>query len=325
MEWDIFFIYPANIAILNYYLYLCGVKVRHAIASYLEHLTTEQRRSPKTIVTYRTVLDDFAHYLEQQDLRNVAEITSNEIRDWQAEHAEAGDAANTILKRLTILRSWFTYMRRQEWVKKDVMAKVSKPKRPHTLPIFFREKEVEKIYNAGLFHDDFEGERDKLLLRILYETGVRRSEVVGLTEASADLGNLGIKVLGKRNKERIIPIENELAQSIQNYLDHKHQLPQYDEQLFVDANGKAISDKKVYSLVKKYMGPLSTAERVSPHIFRHTFATQMLNEGATINAIKELLGHASITTTEIYTHVTREHLKDVYKHAHPRVLQKELQ
>ena len=298
------------------------MKLRRAIEAYLEHLATEQRRSPNTIITYRTVLEDFANYLEAQDIHSVSEITSNEIRDWQASHAEAGDAANTILKRLTTLRSWFTYMRRQKWVKKDVMAKVSKPKRPHPLPIFFREKEVEKIYNAGLFPDDFEGERDKLLLRILYETGIRRSETIGLTEASIDLRNLSIKVLGKRNKERVIPIENELAQSIQVYLEHKHLLPQYDQQLFVNAKGEAINSHKVYAIVRKYMSAISNADRISPHIFRHTFATHMLNEGANINAIKELLGHASLTATEIYTHVTREHLKDVYKHAHPRVIHK---
>lgn len=303
-------------------MYLCGVKLYPAIESYLEHLANEQRRSPLTITTYRTVLTDFAAHLDQLEIRDVSDISSREIRDWQAEHTEAGEATNTILKRLTILRSWFTYMRRQGWVQKDVMAKVSTPKRPQAKPIFFREKEVEKIYNASLFPDDFEGERDKLLLRILYETGIRRSEAVGLTEGCVDLGNLCIKVLGKRNKERIIPIEEELAQGIRTYLDRKHQLPQYDDHLFVNANGNAVNQHKVYSIVKKYMSLLSNAERISPHIFRHTFATQMLNEGASINAIKELLGHESITTTEIYTHVTREHLKDVYKHAHPRVTNK---
>lgn len=298
------------------------MKVRKAINAYLEHLATEQRRSPNTVTTYRTVFEDFARFLENQGINRVEEITAHEVREWQAFHAENGDATNTILKRLTSLRSWFTYMRRQKWVKTDVMAKISNPKRPRSLPIFFREKEVEKIYNADLFSDDLEGERDKLLLRILYETGVRRSEAVGLTEASVDLSNLSIKVRGKRDKERIIPIEEELAQSIRTYLDHKHQLPEYDLSLFVNVDGKAINYNKVYAIVKKYMSLLSNADRISPHIFRHTFATQMLNEGASINAIKELLGHASITTTEVYTHVTREYLKDVYKHAHPRVTRK---
>ena len=313
------FLFPDTLSFFKYYLYLCGVKVRNAIDAYLEHLATEQRRSPNTIVTYRTVFDDFAHFLEEQDVADIEDITSRDVRDWQALHTENGDAPNTILKRLTSLRSWFTYMRRQKWIETDVMAKISNPKRQHSLPIFFREKEVEKIYNADLFPGDLEGERDKLLLRILYETGIRRSEALGLTEASIDLGKLSIKVRGKRNKERIIPIEEELAQGIRTYLERKHQLPEYDPQLFVNADGKAISYSKVYAIVKKYMTLLSNADRISPHIFRHTFATQMLNEGASISAVKELLGHESITTTEVYTHVTREYLKDVYKHAHPRV------
>lgn len=319
---EAFFLFFPGLPFFKYYLYLCGVKVRNAINAYLQYLETEQRRSQNTVITYRTVFDDFARILDEQGITKVNEITSREVRDWQAMHAESGDATNTILKRLTALRSWFTYMRRQKWVKTDVMAKISNPKRPHALPIFFREKEVEKIYNDNLFPDNMEGERDKLLLRILYETGIRRSEAVGLTEASVDLSNLSIKVRGKRDKERIIPIEEELAQGIRNYLERKHQLPAYDESLFVNADGSATNYNKVYAIVKKYMSLLSNADRISPHIFRHTFATQMLNEGASINAIKELLGHASITTTEVYTHVTREYLKDVYKHAHPRVARK---
>lgn len=298
------------------------MKPASAIKAYLDYLATEQRRSDNTISTYRIIFDDFERYLTAHDIKSVADITSHDIRNWQVGHTEAGDSPNTILKRLTALRSWFTYMRRQRWVKQDVMAKISNPKRPRPLPVFFREKEVEKIYNADLFADTFEGCRDKLLLRILYETGIRRSEVLGLTEAGVDFNALTIKVLGKRNKERIIPIEEELARSIREYLQLKHQLPQYDQKLFVNGNGCAINSGKVYTIVRKYMTLLSNADRISPHVFRHTFATQMLNEGANINAIKELLGHASLNATEIYTHVTREHLKEVYKHAHPRELNK---
>lgn len=313
------FFVPSRPLSVNIYLYLCRVKPRNAIKKYLEFLSTEQRRSVNTIITYNSIFEDFARYLDENNVKTVSEITSHNVRNWQAMHAEAGDAPNTLLKRLSVLRSWFTYMRRHKMIKQDVMAKISNPKRPHPLPVFFREKEVEKIYNSDLFPDTFEGERDKLLLRVLYETGIRRSEAVGLTEAGIDLNNLTIKVLGKRNKERFIPIEEELANSIRIYLEHKHRIPQYDANLFVKENGVAINSTKVYAIVKHYMSILSNADRISPHVFRHSFATQMLNEGANINAIKELLGHASLKATEIYTHVTREHLKEVYKHAHPRV------
>ena len=195
--------------------------------------------------------------------------------------------------------------------------------KPKKLPIFFREAEVAHIYDAGLYPDTFEGERDKLLLRILYETGIRRAEVVGLTESSVDLSAQTIKVLGKRNKERVIPIEFELSHTIANYLTLKHQMSTYDEALLVDAKGRALKYSHVHTIVKRYMSVLSNADRISTHVFRHTFATHMLKEGANIDAIKELLGHSSLDATEVYAHVTLEHLKDTYRHAHPRARKKE--
>lgn len=289
-----------------------------AIENFLAYLSTELRRSPNTIGTYDTVLQDFAKFLQNHDINNVDEITSYDIREWQSQHMENGEAATTTIKRITTLRSWFTYLRRMKLVDADVMAKIATPRKPHNLPIFFREKDVEKIYNADIFPNTFEGERDKLMLRMLYETGMRRSELVGLTEASIDLSGLTIKVLGKGNKERSIPIEDELSAAIQHYLRLKHTLKSYDEHLFVNGKGKGINTSMVYYIVRRYMSALSDADRISPHVFRHTFATEMLNEGANIDAIKELLGHSSLNATVIYTHVTREHLKEVYKHAHPR-------
>ena len=198
------------------------------------------------------------------------------------------------------------------------MAKVTPPKRPKRLPVFFRKNEVEHLYDEGLFPDDFKGRRDSLILRMLYETGMRRSELTGLREASVDLNALTVKVLGKRNKERLIPIENELAHNISDYLALKQQTVGDNEWLFVTPAGKPVSAQQVYDTVKHYMSLLSSADRISPHVFRHSFATHMLNEGANIEAIKELLGHADLATTEVYTHVTREHLRDQYLHAHPR-------
>ena len=162
------------------------------------------------------------------------------------------------------------------------------------------------------------GQRDKLMLRLLYETGMRRSELAGLKVSSVDFSSLTIKVLGKRNKERVIPIENELAHNISQYLALKEQEKGPSEWLFVGTKGRQITPQDVYRTVKKYMSALSDADRISPHVFRHSFATHILNEGGNIEAIKELLGHADLATTEVYTHVTREHLKEVYKQAHPR-------
>ena len=167
---------------------------------------------------------------------------------------------------------------------------------------------------------------------MLYETGMRRSELASLTLSSVDLSSLNIKILGKRNKERIVPIESELAHNISRYLAlreevlalraEQHSGEEQTDRLFVTGKGKAVSDGMVYRIVERYMRPLSHAERTSPHVFRHTFATHMLNEGANIDAIKELLGHSSLSSTEIYTHVSREYLKETYKHAHPRANKK---
>ena len=197
--------------------------------------------------------------------------------------------------------------------------------------MFFREKEAEQIYNAE-FPDTFEGQTERLVLRMLYETGMRRSELAMLTVGSVDLHALNIKVRGKRNKERIIPIENELANNISRYLALREETlrkqkalrpdMEMTERLLINSKGRPISDNAVYQIVERYMRPISTADRTSPHVFRHTFATHMLSEGANIDAIKELLGHSSLSSTEIYTHVSREYLKETYKHAHPRANKK---
>ena len=202
------------------------------------------------------------------------------------------------------------------------MAKVSAPRQPKRLPIFFKEGELEHLYDEGLFPDDFIGRRDRLMLRMLYETGIRRSELAGLKVQEVDFSSLTIKVLGKRNKERIIPIESELAHNISEYIALKEQEKGASEWLFVGRKGGQITPQDIYLTVKKYMPLLSNADRISPHVFRHSFATHILNEGGNIQAIKELLGHEKLETTEIYTHVTREHLKEVYSTAHPRARKK---
>ena len=271
-----------------------------------------------TVRNYIDDLEDFDAWLRSQDIEVLDDVTAREVRGWQMEHMERGEKAGTVKRRLSSLSSFFRYLRRHGLFEADIMAKVSAPKQPKRLPVFFKEKETEHLYDEGLFPDTFMGQRDKLMLRMLYETGMRRSELAGLTVSAVDFSSLTIKVLGKRNKERIIPIENELAHNIKEYLALKEQEKGPSEWLFVGARGRQITPQDVYLTVKKYMTALSDADRISPHVFRHSFATHILNEGGNIEAIKELLGHADLATTEVYTHVTREHLKEVYKHAHPR-------
>lgn len=273
-----------------------------------------------TVRNYIDDLNDFAEWLLRQDIEELQDVTSREVREWQMEHMERGEAPGTVKRRLSSLSSFFRYLRRHGFFDTDIMARVSAPRQPKRLPVFFKEKELEHLYDEGLFADDFMGQRDKLMLRMLYETGMRRSELAGLRETSVDISSLTIKVLGKRNKERIIPIESELAHNINQYLALKEQEMGPNEWLFVRKNGRPINSNDVYITVKKYMTTLSNADRISPHVFRHSFATHILNDGGNIQAIKELLGHADLATTEVYTHVTREHLKEVYKHAHPRAV-----
>ena len=292
--------------------------VDEAIERFHTYIATERRMAAGTVQNYIGDLRDFADWLARQQVTSLDEVTAREVREWQMEHMDRGEAAGTVKRRLSSLSSWFRFLRRRGFLEADIMAKVSAPKQPKRLPVFFKESETERLYSEGLFATDFMGQRDKLMLRMLYETGMRRSELAGLKVSSVDFSSMTIKVLGKRNKERLIPIENELAHNIKDYLALKEQEMGESEWLFVGRKGRQITPADVYQTVRKYMTALSNADRISPHVFRHSFATHILNEGGSIEAIRELLGHADLATTEVYTHVTREHLKEVYKHAHPR-------
>lgn len=294
------------------------MKTEDSIALFLDYIASERRLSALTVRTYQDALLEFHKYLGNNAIDTIDDIDSKAVREWQATQIEAGIAPRTVMKKISALKSWHRFLRKKGIVKGDIFAKVSTLKIDKKLPVFYKESEVSKLYNSETFPDTFEGERDKLLLRMLYETGMRRAEIAGLTESSIDLSARTIKVLGKRNKQRIIPIENELAQNIKRYLALKNKEYPDIEHFYITRKGTPLTTSHIYNIVKKYMSVLSNADRISPHVFRHTFATEMLNEGANIDAVKELLGHSSLAATEIYTHVTREHLKETYKHAHPR-------
>ena len=298
------------------------MKIEEAIVRFVDYIATEKRMAAGTVRNYEGDLRDLQHYLEQLEVRELDELESRDIRGWQMQHLDAGEAAGTVKRRLSSVSSWLRWLRRSGMLDVDLMAKVSAPRQPKRLPVFFKESETEHLYDAGLFGDDFTGRRDALMLRMLYETGIRRSELAGLKIQSVDFSSLTIKVLGKRNKERIIPIASELAHNISEDIALKEQEKGASEWLFVGRKGGQITTNDIYLTVKKYMPQLSNADRISPHVFRHSFATHILNEGGNIQAIKELLGHADLAATEVYTHVTRQHLKEVYTHAHPRANKK---
>lgn len=307
------------------------MKITESIQQFADYVTNERRLAAGTTKYYVRVVECFANYLDLLGMDKVEEIEAREVRDWQMVQIEQGKSSGTVVKQMAALRAWFKYLRRYHGLDRDLMAKVAVPKRPRRLPVFFRESEAETIYSVD-FPNTFDGEMEKLVLRMLYETGMRRAELSLLTLNSVDLRACVIKVRGKRNKERLVPIENELSQNISRYLALREQVEAQllalhpdkapTPRLLINGKGRPVSDGMVYHIVEKYMQPRSRAERTSPHVFRHTFATHMLSEGANIDAIKELLGHSSLSSTEIYTHVSREHLKETYKHAHPRAHKK---
>lgn len=301
------------------------VKIEEAIQRFADHITIERHLSPTTVRYYVREAEDFAQYLASQEVTDIEKIEPYDVRDWLMVQMEKNSPA-TVRKKHAALSAWITYLRKNKYLARDIMASVSIPQQPTRQPIFFRESEVEHIYD-DIYPPTYEGALAKLVLRMLYETGMRRSELASLTVQDVNLSKLTIKVLGKGSKERIIPLENELAHNISQYLalrDEKmaEEKAADSRRLLINSKGRPVSDSMIYSIVEQYMPTLSNADRVSPHVFRHTFATHMLNEGADINAVKELLGHSSLDSTEIYTHVSREHLKETYKHAHPRATKK---
>lgn len=294
------------------------MKIEEAIVRFVDYIAVEKRMAEGTVRNYEGDLRDLQRYLLREEVEELDDLSARDIRGWQMEHLGAGEAAGTVRRRLSSVSSWLRWLRRSGYLEVDLMAKVTPPRQPKRLPVFFKESETEHLYDEGLFGTDFIGRRDALMLRMLYETGVRRSELAAMREASVDFHNLTVKVLGKRNKERLIPIEIELAHNISDYIALKRQTVGENEWLFVNAKGNPVTPSTVYQTVRKYMTGLSNADRISPHVFRHSFATHILAEGGNIQAIKELLGHENLATTEVYTHVTREHLKEEYRHAHPR-------
>ena len=297
------------------------MKIMQTISQFIDYISIERRLSSLTVSAYTIDLNSFREFASQNQIENIEDVDSMLIRQWEMKLLEEENlSARSVCRKLAALRSWNKYLRKQNIVKQDFFVKVTTPKVQHQLPVFFRESEMENLKNTPtLFPETFEGIRDSLIIELFYETGIRRAELVGLCDNSFDFENNTVKVLGKRSKERIIPIEIELKQNILYYLDVRYNTIKCDsEKFFVSEKGKPITANKVGDIVKKYMSKVSNADRISPHILRHSFATHLLNNGADINAIKELLGHSSLAATQVYTHNTIEKLKKIYKSAHPR-------
>lgn len=289
--------------------------------SFLEYLQFEKRYSAHTITAYTNDLTQFLRYVEEQyEVANSVEITPVYIRSWIVHLIELGLSNHSVNRKISCLKAFFKYLKRTGVVSVNPMTKVVTPKGGKRLPVFVEEKNMDFLFSAEMFSDDFEGIRDALVIELFYNTGIRLSELINLQSRDVDLEQQQIKVLGKRNKERIIPITPRMGAIIKSYLAYKKEqiTDNQTNNLIVKSDGVKLYEKLVYRIVNRYLGLVTTLKKKSPHVLRHTFATHMLNKGADLGAIKELLGHSSLAATQLYTHNSIAQLKDVHKKAHPK-------
>lgn len=290
--------------------------------AFLNYLQYEKRSSANTVEAYRNDLEQFSEFLKNvYDQEDLLAVGAGEIRMWMVQMMEAGLTARSVNRKVSTLRAFYRYHLKMKHITVNPTEAVVGPKIAKRLPQYVEENEMDHLFRADLFTDDFEGWRDRLIIELFYVTGMRLSELVNIKRGDINLYDNAVKVLGKRNKERIIPFSPRMSELIAKYLhflDEKFPENPKNSFIFVASNGNKIYPKAVYRIVRKYLDMVTTIDKRSPHVLRHTFATQMLNHGADLNAIKEILGHSSLAATQVYTHNSIEKLKKIYNQAHPR-------
>ena len=289
---------------------------------FIQYIQFEKRYSYHTIIAYKKDIDQFFLFLkEQYEIIDEKKVDYLIIKSWIVKLMENDLSTRSINRKLSSLKTFFKYLIREEIISVNPMLKVTSPKTSKRLPEFVEKNKIEHLLNDVDFGDDFTAIRNKTIFEVFYATGIRSSELINLKEQDIDLKRSTIKVIGKRNKERIIPFSNKLSNLLEIYLEKKHK--EISEQkanthLFVTIKGGKMYAKLVYIMINSYLNKVTTLSKKSPHVLRHTFATHMLNSGADLNAIKELLGHSNLSSTQIYTHNTIDKLKSIYNHAHPK-------
>jgi len=286
---------------------------------FLAYIQYEKRYSPHTVTAYRTDLDQFADFLSiQYNTADFTGITHLMIRSWLVSLMERGNSPRSVNRKLTTVKSFYRFLQKEGLVNGNPVRKITPPKSAKRLPEFIETAKMGLLLDQMVSGEAYTDLRDRIILEMFYITGMRLSELISLQEKDVDFHNSTLKVLGKRNKERLIPFSQKFGSLLKNYLKEKQKKFGYIPSLFLTDSGGRIYPKKVYLIVKKYLGNVTTLDKKSPHVLRHTFATHLLNNGADLNAVKELLGHANLSATQIYTHNTIEKLKEIYKQAHPR-------
>ena len=283
---------------------------------FINYLRTEKRFSEHTCLAYRKDIEQFIEFTGVESKSDLKEVTSSLVRGWMVDLIENDYENTSVNRKLSSLRTYFKWLKKSGEIDKSPLQLVSGPKSQKRLPSFAQQKEMEEEVTAPIFEDDFNGKRDRLMFELLYQTGIRSSELIELKEHNVTSGQ--IKVLGKRNKERIIPITQSLNVLIDEYRQMRDEMFGKDENFLVLNNGKKLYPKFVYRKINSYLGKATDLKKKSPHVLRHTFATHMLNNGAGLEVLKELLGHANLSATQVYTHNSFAELTRIYSRSHPR-------
>ncbi|AVM52567.1 integrase/recombinase XerC [Bacteroides zoogleoformans] len=288
--------------------------------SFLDYLLHERNYAENTVECYKADIMELQKFGEEQlGSMTPEKVDAELVRDWIASLMDERRCASTINRKLSSIRTYFRFLLREGLVAADPLQKVVGPKKKKPLPVFLKENEMDRLLDDVDFGESFEGCRDRMIIEMFYATGMRLSELVGLNDADVDFSAALIKVTGKRSKQRLIPFAKELEASMREYVNKRNEkFPLRSDAFFVRKGGQRLYPSFVATLVKRNLSKVVTVKKRSPHVLRHTFATVMLNHGADLNSIKELLGHESLATTEVYTHTTFEELKKVYNQAHPR-------
>jgi integrase/recombinase XerC len=290
------------------------------IRSFIDFLKFEKRYSQHTIRAYADDLEQFFRFLDSSfGAQELSQISSPLIRSWLASLKENKITSKSVNRKISSLKSFFKYLVRTGTLDKTPMSGVISPKSGKRLPVYVEEKDMKLLISHVEFSDDWQGKTDRLLILIFYHTGVRLAELVGLKNTQLDLSAAMMKVLGKGNKERMIPLSAVLVNEIREYIEGKNESGRNKaDTLLVNIHGKKIYAKYAYLAVKKYLSLVTTISKKSPHVLRHSFATHLMNHGADLNSVKELLGHSSLAATQLYTHNSIEKLREVHKNTHPR-------
>ncbi len=287
---------------------------------FIQYLSFEKRYSPHTIGAYEHDVQQFIDFADLSTKTDFQEVNSFLVRGWIVQLIDDGISNRSVNRKLASLRTYFKWLRKEGHITTNPLAKIQGPKNEKRLPIFVKESELDSTKTSLLFSTDFNGVRDELMFELFYQTGIRLSELIGLKDS--DVSEQHIKVLGKRSKERLIPISNELSQTIQLFRTMKKKMNIDSLKLFTRENGLDLYPSLVYRKINTILGTLTTSDKKSPHVLRHTFATHLLNRGTGLETLKDLLGHANLSATQVYTHNSFAQLTAVYAQAHPRGMQK---